>query len=114
VGSIRFAKIFVADVTVLNFNVLFELGYALGLEKPIRLLRDPSYSRDTRELEEFGIIDTIGYDAYSNSDDIVACLRKDDERTLMVPRAVAEYRSSPIYVVLPAVETEGVARLTTA
>jgi Cdc6-like AAA superfamily ATPase len=112
--SVRFAKVFVADVTILNFNVLFELGYALGLEKPIRLLRDPSYARDAREFEDFGIIDTIGYDPYSNSDDIVASLLKGGARGLLVPRAVPEYRSSPIYVVLPSVETEGVARLTTA
>lgn len=111
---IRFAKVFVADVTVLNFNVLFELGYAIGLEKPIRLLRDPSYARDARDFEDFGIIDTIGYDAYSNSDDIVSALLKGDARNLLVPRAVPEYRGSPIYIVLPSVETEGVARLTTA
>src|SRR5512140_2561380 len=31
-----------------------------------------------------------------------------------MPRAVAEYRAAPIYVVLPGIETEGVARLTSS
>ncbi len=112
--SIRFAKVFIADVSVLNFNVLFELGYALGLGIPIRLLRDTSYSRDSHELEDFGIIDTIGYDQYSNADDIVTAILSSEARTTSLPRVVPEYRTRPIYMVLPPIETEGIARLTTA
>ena len=112
--GIRFARVFVADVTVLNFNVLFELGYAVGLGKPIRLLRDTSYVRDARELEESGILDTIGYDNYSTSDAVVGVLLTKDPRPIVVSAASPELRSSPIYVVLPALETEGIARVKSA
>lgn len=112
--AIRFTRVFIADVTVLNFNVLFEIGYAIGLGKPIRLLRDTNYARDAQELEEFGVLDTIGYDNYSTSDSIIKIILGDDPRPAPVSSAIPELRSSPIYVVLPTVETQGIARIKSA
>lgn len=43
---IRGSDVLVADVTTLNFNVLFELGYALGLGLPVIPIRDTSYMKD--------------------------------------------------------------------
>ena len=38
----RFSEVIVADVSSLNFNVLFEIGYALGLGLPVIPIRDVS------------------------------------------------------------------------
>src|SRR5882672_5124744 len=37
---LRFAELAVADVTTLNFNLMFEIGFALGLEIPLIPIRD--------------------------------------------------------------------------
>lgn len=112
--AIRFTKVFVADISVLNFNVLFEIGYAIGLGKPIRLIRDTNYERDAQELEELGTLDTIGYDNYTNSDMIVDIVQSREPQPVTISSPVPELRSSPIYVVLPSIETEGIARLKSA
>lgn len=44
--SLRFTDFVVADVTTLNFNLLFEIGFALGLNLPVIPIRDTSFIRD--------------------------------------------------------------------
>jgi|SRR6267378_4709946 len=41
--ALRFTDLIVADVTTLNFNLLFEIGYAVGLGKPVLPIRDTTY-----------------------------------------------------------------------
>lgn len=60
----------VADVTTLNPNVLFEIGYAIGLGAGIQPIRDRNYSRDEKAFEELGMPDTFGYSAFENSEDL--------------------------------------------
>ena len=56
--STRFAQHIVADVTTLNFNLLFEIGFAMGLELPVLPIRDTSFIRDKKKFEEFALLDT--------------------------------------------------------
>ncbi len=69
--EIRDRDLFVADVTGLNPNVLFELGFAIALRKRIWLLLDPNIERARLDFERFQLLTTIGYRAYSNSLDII-------------------------------------------
>jgi len=66
----RFAELIIADVTTLNFNLLFEIGFALGLELPIIPIRDTTFTRNKREFERLGMLDTIGYLDFQNSETI--------------------------------------------
>ena len=59
--TMRFSSSIVADVTTLNFNVLFEIGFAIGLGLPVIPIRDTSYVKDKRLFDELGILDTLGY-----------------------------------------------------
>ena len=61
----------VFDVTEVNENVLFEVGYAVGSDRSIWLLRDTSFAASTRRWEKFGLFRPIGYSGYTNSDEIV-------------------------------------------
>lgn len=77
--AIREADVVVADITTFNLNVMFEIGFAIGLAKPIRLIRDPSYEKDRKLFDRIGVLDTIGYDRYQNSEEIcdfLASLKK--------------------------------------
>lgn len=65
--AIRFSQLVVADITTLNFNLLFEIGYALGLQVPVLPIRDTSNIRDSKDFKEIGILDTFGYFDYRNS-----------------------------------------------
>lgn len=63
---------FCVDITNLNDNVLFELGYAIGKNRPIWIILDSSHLETTRRFRELGLFTTIGYDEYTNTAQIVA------------------------------------------
>jgi nucleoside 2-deoxyribosyltransferase len=112
--TIRHSNFLVADVTTLNFNVMFELGYAIGLGKPVMPVRDTTYQRDARELDELGLLDTLGYVDYANSDQLAAAVLRGDAKPTGARSAADAYQAPPLYVVLPPVQIEGVSRLLSA
>lgn len=60
----------IADITDLNFNVTFEIGYAIANQKRVFLVRNEGVLSNTTELEKVGIFDTLGYERYENSDQL--------------------------------------------
>lgn len=57
----------VADISVLNFNVTYEIGYAIGKKKRVLLTRNKSIREGDLTIREVGIFDTLGYKEYQNS-----------------------------------------------
>lgn len=110
----RTARTVVADVTTLNFNVLFEIGFALGLELPVLLIRDSTFLKDKRDFDELGLLDTIGYADFQNADGLATSFR---EKLPIgaIPAPPAEVnRESPIYVIKEPLGTEGQVTLLSA
>lgn len=68
---------FCADITGVNDNVLFELGYAITKRKPLFLIHDISHLEAYRRYKELALLETIGQSRYSNTDDIVNCFYKE-------------------------------------
>ncbi|RYM34592.1 hypothetical protein ERX46_04245 [Brumimicrobium glaciale] len=66
------ADFFCADLTGLNDNVLFELGYALSKGKPLFLINDNTQLESVHKYKELGLLTTIGYHSYTNTKNIVA------------------------------------------
>jgi hypothetical protein len=64
------SDIFLADVTGINQNVMFELGYAIGKKKRIWIVLDVTLSESRKEYEQVQLLTTVGYASYRNSDDI--------------------------------------------
>ena len=62
---------FCADLTGINDNVLFEIGYAIGINKPIWLIFDTTHTESYRRYREIDFFSTIGYSQYSNTTHIV-------------------------------------------
>lgn len=60
--------VFIADITAVNPNVLFELGYAIATNKRIWLTR--SSDLDNEFYDILGVLKTIGYAEYKNAYDI--------------------------------------------
>src|ERR1035437_226389 len=69
--EIRNCQCFIADLTGLNPNVLFELGYAVAHRKRIWLLLDSSIERAKLDFDRFQLFTTVAYEGASNSERIV-------------------------------------------
>jgi hypothetical protein len=76
--EIRNREIFVADLTGLNPNVLFELGYAIAHKKRVWLVLNPKIERARLDFDRFQILTTVGYSPYNNSHEIVSRFYKDE------------------------------------
>lgn len=62
---------FCADLTGINDNVLFELGYAIAIKKPVWIIFDKSDIESNKRFQELNFFSTIGYSDYTNSNNIV-------------------------------------------
>lgn len=60
----------VADITYLNPNVVYEIGFAIGRKKKVLLIRNSDYEGDRHLAKAVGIFDTIGYSSYRTEDDL--------------------------------------------
>lgn len=94
-----------ADVTFLNFNVVFEIGFGIGKKRRGLLVRNSALNGDDAIIKEVGLFDTLGYREYKQAKslaDIITVLT--DLRPLQTEYAVNQ--KSPVYVVLPRVKMD--------
>jgi hypothetical protein len=71
-GEIDSADAGLYEVTALNENVLFELGYAVGKKKHIFPILNETDVDAGKRWTETRILEAVGYKKYQNSDDIFA------------------------------------------
>lgn len=109
--AIRGTKLVVANITTSNFNVLFELGYAIGLHKAILPIRDISYEKHKKIFDEIGIFDTLGYEEFTNSNDLVKLVRGRKSFSPPIIQIPEISKSQPIYYVKSPIETDGSIKL---
>lgn len=109
--AVRFSKLVVADVTTLNFNLLFEIGFAIGLGVPVLPIRDTSFLKDAKMFSELGLIDTLGYFDFQNSNDLVKELMTSVRQPQVFPSAQPIDKERPIYLVKSPIQSEGMIRL---
>ncbi len=92
------ATFVVADITRLNFNVTFEIGYSIGRQKRMVLVSNKALNPDEREITQLGIYDTVGHHSYENSTGLSEFLSKlQDISPLEFPSYDLD-RSAPIFV----------------
>ena len=107
---IESADAFVADVSIVNPNVTYEFGYAIGLSKPTRLIRSTQIDFDP--VKAIGLLDTLGYDSYDYQHVLERVLLKREETTRW--GEIAKNKSQPVFILQPPVPTEATLRLTSA
>ncbi len=66
--------ILVADVTVPNFNVTYEIGYGIGLNKKVIPVIYKAMADAGKYINDIGIFDTITYESYENAIDFATLL----------------------------------------
>jgi len=69
---------FCVDLTGLNSNVLFELGYAIAKKKIVWIIIDRTNEKSNKRFQELNFFSTIGYTSYRNSNDLITSFAKDE------------------------------------
>lgn len=93
------ADSFVADISEPNHNVTYEVGLAIGMAKPLRLIR--AANKDRKILEEIGLLHNPGHNDYANRATLTNILTKSPPVAPWSPPK--RNREQPIYFVEPSV-----------
>ena len=100
----------VADVTVLNFNVMYEVGFAIGRKKRLLLIRHSALEQ-SEEVRALGIFDTIGHTSYENSGQLLDLLKAAPDLSPIEVGTAAINRSAPVYLLLPRFKTDQITHI---
>ncbi len=108
---INSADVLIADITRLNFNVTFEIGYALGKGKPVILTVNTAQTPQTKESTRLGMFDTLVHHRYQNSEDLANCLAQlEGVQPPQFPDVTVDH-SAPVYVLNLSNRTEMAVRM---
>lgn len=99
-------NILVADITQLNFNVVFEIGYAIGAQKRVYLVRNDALDISTDILRSIGIFDTLGYETYTSSSELTDLIQSIEDVTPVRITVGEVNRRAPIYYLSPRIKTD--------
>ncbi len=79
------AETFACDLTYLNANVFFELGYAIGRKKPLFLMLNANVKNAVQNYEKVNILKSVGYSDFSNAEDIKRKIQTDvDKKSILI------------------------------
>lgn len=83
--KINKAEFFACDLTFINHNVLFELGYAIGKGKKLLIFLNTSTAGAAQRYSSIKFLKNIGYSNYNNHHDILKELKsKSHEQTYLL------------------------------
>ena len=88
----------IADITYLNLNVVYEIGFTIGRCKRAFLIRYCGLPGDKDLAKAVGIFDTIGYHEYESFDALKDRLAAHIEETNL-PFSTALDRKSPVFLI---------------
>jgi hypothetical protein len=90
----------VADITYLNLNVVYEIGYAIGKSKRVFLIRHSKTKGDRDIAKRIGIFDTLGFSEYEDDESLAHRLTGEiGEIPLSIQNPIDT--KAPAYVVEP-------------
>ena len=96
---IRECDKFVCDLTYLNHNVLFELGYAIAQQKKLKIFLNPTIINAKKNYAELKILKNIGYKEFSNAKDITKELHGAttvEESSLLIDKIIPGHKTVEI------------------
>lgn len=101
----------VADISELNFNVTFEIGFAVGKGKPLLLVRYSPLAMSSPTLAEVGIFDTMGYKEYQNSIELTELLKSIPSLDPVKVPVIPLNTRAPVYLIDALFKTDSVTRI---
>lgn len=109
--KIEEGNLLVADITRLNFNVVYEIGFAIGCGKRAFLVRNSALLADDKITQEVGVFDTLGYNSYSNSKELVDLILSCRDYAPIKFDTADINTSAPVYVLLPKTKANAEVRI---
>jgi hypothetical protein len=100
----------IADVSALNFNVTYEVGFAIGRGKSVILVRNEAVKPDSRAAE-LGIFDTLGWRPYQNAAHLLEIFGSLPS-ALRIPITRSPDARTPVYLLEPRHKTDAALRVT--
>lgn len=101
----------IADITKLNFNVTYEIGYAIGKKKRVFLVQNDGLVNDNALAMEIGIFDTLGYIKYENSEDLAKIISGISNVQPLIFDKDKVKKEAPVYLVVPQKKDEVAIRI---
>ncbi|MDY1592116.1 MAG: hypothetical protein RBS85_08195 [Methanofastidiosum sp.] len=98
IRGINNCDLFIADISVLNLNVTYEIGYAIGRGKRVLLTKNSSIKEVEPFIREVGIFDTIGFSQYENSRQLSTII-KDSESKSPLKISFPINTKAPVYLI---------------
>tara|TARA_R110000824_G_scaffold129584_4_gene291061 strand:- start:3022 stop:5343 length:2322 start_codon:yes stop_codon:yes gene_type:complete len=99
-----------ADISLLNFNVTYEIGYAIGKGKRILLTKNKTIKELSPSIREVGIFDTLGYKEYQNSYELIDFISSfHSSSPLAIPNKINT--KSPVYLLESMHKTDWATRI---
>lgn len=110
-ASIDAADFLVADISELNFNVTYEIGYALGKSKRVLLVKNKSLQSQGLKISDVGIFDTLGFQEYQNSPELSGFLNNASAWKSIDVSAALNLKA-PVYLLYTPHKTDWSTRIT--
>ena len=98
--------ILIADITSLNFNVTYEIGYSIGVGKRAYLIKHLNIEEESDQVSRVGIFDTLGYESYRDSNQLFQKLCQPIDIT-PIPINPTLDSKAPMYILETPIRTEG-------
>ena len=103
--KIASAQYVAADVTYLNENVAFEIGFTVGRHKRCLLFCNNTFEGERDLASLVGIFDTLGYENYSNAHELSELLLARTDFN-PIPVSLQVSHKAPVYIVEPSKRTD--------
>jgi len=97
-SGMKDSSLLIADITHLNFNVTYEIGYAIGIGKRAFLITNRQYTRDKDTITKIGIFDTLGYEGYTNIDELVSLIKSFEDINPLNTSITLDQRT-PVFII---------------
>jgi len=109
--NIEASPFVIADVTYLNLNVVYEIGYAIGAKKRAFLIRHKRIPGDRDIAKQAGIFDTLGYHEYETAEELSNRLTSYINPAPLLTEVPLDLKA-PMYIVEPPVKAEAATIMT--
>lgn len=108
--NINSSDFLVGDISILNFNVTYEIGYGIGKNRRVFLIKNAAIQSNDDQIRRIGIFDTLGYELYENAEQLANFLRsRSDFRPLKTD--YPEDHKTPVYVLGTPRRTDAMGRI---
>lgn len=100
------ADVLIADITYPNSNVFYEIGYAIGVGKPVVPTINVGIEKSVQRAQTTGIFDTIGWVTYNNSDELAERLKTWPTSAWTSAFVRQKNHAQPLFILDTAVKTD--------